>query len=51
MGPSYKLRGRCAYYEVADLDRWSNLHQLRLTNGAMPPTNARGPEQVGEART
>ena len=32
-GPSYRRRGRRAFYTIADLDAWSDRHQLRRMAG------------------
>jgi len=29
MGPDFRRRGRRAFYDKSDLDRWSDKHQLR----------------------
>lgn len=29
VGPDYRIRGRRAFYQIADLDAWSERHQLR----------------------
>lgn len=35
IGPDYRIRGRYALYQIVDLDRWSDQHQLRKMNLAV----------------